>query len=138
MPHRNHHHEGASEKGKGPEHKGDSLMTKGRDMASSAAQAAGEALSNVGEKADDLASSVGSGMESLGGSVRRQGPSEGTMGRMTSGVAGALETSGRYLQREGFSGMLSDCGEFIGRHPLPTVFIVLGIGFLLGRALGGR
>jgi ElaB/YqjD/DUF883 family membrane-anchored ribosome-binding protein len=117
MPHRNHHQEGDSGKGKTLGDKGDSLMTRARDVASNAGQAASDTLASAGQKADEMAASVGSGMESL---------------------AGSLERTGRYLKKEGVTGMIEDCGEFISRHPFPTVLFAVGFGFLLARALSGR
>src|SRR5262249_11895743 len=117
MPQRNHHQEGASEKGKAPGDKGDSLMTRARDVMSNAGQAASDTLTSAGEKADEMAASVGSGVKSLGGT---------------------LERTGRYLQKEGVTGMIEDCGEFISRHPFPAVLFALGLGFLMARALSGR
>lgn len=92
-----------------------------------------ETAATVGRKAEDAAGAVGSSMQSLAGTVRERGPREGVFGNASSQVAGALETSGRYLQEEGFSGMMDDVTGLIRRNPLPAVLIGIGIGFLLAR-----
>jgi hypothetical protein len=98
MPHRNHHQEGASEKGKTPGNTGDSLMTRARDVVSNAGQAASDTLTSAGQKADEMAASAGNG----------------------------------------FTGMIEDCGEFVRRHPVATMLMCFGFGFLMSQALRGR
>jgi len=106
---------------------------------SSTASAAGTALSNtastVGQKADDAAAGVGTGLKSVAGTIRQQGPHEGMLGQATSTVAGAIESTGQYLSEKQLSGMADDMASMIKAHPIPAVLIGLGVGFLLGRAL---
>jgi ABC-type transporter Mla subunit MlaD len=106
---------------------------------SSTASAAGTALSNtastVGQKADDAAAGVGTGLKSVAGTIRQQGPHEGMLGQATSSVAGAIESTGQYLSEKQLSGMADDVASMIKAHPIPAVLIGLGVGFLLGRAL---
>jgi len=113
------------------------VVDKAKQAASTVAEKArdiaGNVASNVGEKADTAVSSVGSGMQSLAGTIRDKAPSGGVLGGAASGVAGALDSSGRYLEEQGLSGIADDLTTLIRRHPLPAVLIGVGVGFLLAR-----
>ena len=100
----------------------ESFTEKAKDVASA-----------VGDKADTAVSSVGGGMQSLAGTIRDKGPSSGVLGGAASGVASALDTSGRYLEEQGLSGIADDMTHLIRRHPIPAVLIGIGLGYLLAR-----
>jgi hypothetical protein len=104
-----------------------------KDMAAHAGQAVGNAATTVGHKAEDAVGSVGKGMESLGEKVREKGPEHGILGKATGAVAGALETSGKYLEDKKISGMAEDLTNIIKRNPIPALLIGVGLGFLLAR-----
>jgi hypothetical protein len=72
-------------------------------------------------------------MESLAGTIRDRGPQEGLLGRATTGLASTLDTTGRYLEEQGVSGMVNDLTNMIRNHPLPAILIGVGIGFMLAR-----
>jgi hypothetical protein len=110
------------------------VMDSARDMASSATKKAGEAASYVGNKAEDATSSVGSGMKSLGGTIREYTGREGMLGSAGSAVADTLESSGRYLEESGLSGIGEDLTGMIRRNPVPALLIGIGLGFLIARA----
>jgi len=109
-------------------------MDKAKEMASSVAHTAGNVASAVGRKAEDATSAMGSGIKSLGGTIREQGPHSGMLGSATSGVAGALETSGRYLEEHGLSGIGEDLTNLIRRNPFPALLVGIGVGYLIARA----
>lgn len=111
------------------------VADKAKDAASGLAKGAGDVASAVGQKAEDAASAVGGGMRSLAGTMRENLPSEGVLGSATRGVAGAIDSTGRYLQEEGLSGMMDDVTNLIRRNPLPALLVGVGIGFLLARTL---
>src|SRR5262245_26750536 len=122
------------DEGRTGEHAGtQGMVEKAKDVASEATRAAGEVASNVGRRAEDAASAVGGGMQSLAGTIREKGPREGVFGTGSSTVASGLESGGRYLQEEGFSGIVDDLSGVIRRNPIPAVLIGVGIGFLLAR-----
>ena|SRR5437879_5358762 len=109
------------------------------DMASTAAHrtkdAAARVVRRIGDKAEETTSAVGTGIESLGHSIREQGPQEGVMAAASSAVAGTLENSGRYLQQQGLEGIGQDVTKMIRRYPIQSVLIGIGIGFLLARTI---
>lgn len=102
-----------------------------RSAASAAGDIASDTLSTSGRKADDAASSLGSGMKTLGSTIRSNAPREGTMHSAASHVARTLESGGDYLQEEGFTGMMDDLGGLIRRYPVPALLIGIGLGFCL-------
>jgi len=114
------------------------VLNKGRDIGATVANKAGETASYVGKKAEDAACAVGTGMKNLAGTIREKTPDKGMMGSATSAVADTLESGGRYLERQGFSGMGEDLTNMIRRNPIPSVLLCLGVGFLLARATNSR
>jgi hypothetical protein len=74
-------------------------------------------------------------MENLGETVRQKGPESGFLGQATRSVAGALESSGQYLENKKLSGMAEDVTDLVRNNPIPALLIGIGLGFLLGRAL---
>jgi len=126
--------------------KGEELLDKGKDMASEAVDKAKGMAANVASKAsdlaatatnkaDDAAAAVGGGMKSMAHSIKDNLPREGMIGSASSAVARSLESSARYLEEEGVSGMAEDLTNLIRRNPIPALFIGIGIGFLVARSL---
>jgi len=109
------------------------LVDKAKQVAGNVADKARDLASNVGDRVDSGVSSVGKGMESLAGTIRDRGPSSGMLGNATSGVAGAMDSTGRYLEEQGLSGMAEDLTGVIRRNPIPAVLIGIGLGYLLAR-----
>src|SRR5438132_46992 len=91
---------------------------KMQNMASAAAQQAGEAATYVGHKAEEATSAVGSRMRDLGSSIREHTPSSGMLGKTSSAVADSLESGGRYLEEQGLQGIGRDLTELIRRNPI--------------------
>lgn len=100
------------------------------EKAKGAAAVAGRAASQA---VDSATCSAGSGLQSAAEGVRGYGPQEGMMGRATSAVAGALDSSGRYLSEEGMSGIAEDLTGMIRRYPVASMLVGVGVGFLLAQ-----
>jgi len=115
--------------------------SKAGDMASNAASKIGDmassAASTVGKSAEKWTSAAGSSVRQLGETLKEKGPHEGMLGGATRTVADTIQQGGRYIEQEGLSGMADDLTELIRRNPLPAVLVGLGVGFLIGRTLGG-
>jgi hypothetical protein len=99
-----------------------------RDAASSVSHAAAE-------QAKQAASTVAGGMHSLAGSIREHAPSQGMIGNAAGSVADSLDSGSRYLQQEGFGGLVDDVANTVRRNPISCVLCCVGVGFLLGWAL---
>jgi ElaB/YqjD/DUF883 family membrane-anchored ribosome-binding protein len=122
-----------NQKGENMENQASSVMDTARNVAENVKDRAKQAGDFVRDKADNAASSAGKGMENLASTIRDKGPREGILGQATSGVAGALDSTGRYLDEQGVSGMVDDLTGLIKNHPVPAVLIGIGLGFLLAR-----
>jgi uncharacterized protein YjbJ (UPF0337 family) len=114
------------------------VADKARDMASSVADRAKDAASNLGKKAESGLDAVGSGLTSAAGTIRENLPNEGMLHNVGASVAEGLESGGRYLREEGFSGMADDLTDMIRRNPIPALLVGVGVGFLLARATSSR
>ena len=105
------------------------------EQAKAAMHKAEEAASAVGQRAEDATHAAGAGLKSLGGTVRGYSPDRNVVRDATNCVAETLENTGKYLEEEGLSGMAHDMTNLIKRNPIPALFIGVGVGFLLARAL---
>jgi hypothetical protein len=104
-----------------------------KDAASTVAHKVSDAGSYVAHKAEDATSAVGCEMKSLAGTIREKGPHDGMLGNASSAVANTLESAGRELQEHGLSGIADDITNTVRRHPVPSVLIGIGLGFMLAR-----
>jgi hypothetical protein len=111
------------------------VADKARDVASNVADKAKDTASTLGQKAEDATQAVGSGMQSLAGTMRDKLPQSGPLGAASSTLASGLENTGRYLKEEGLSGVAEDLTNLIRRNPLPAMFLGIGLGFVLARAI---
>jgi hypothetical protein len=109
------------------------FIDKAKDVAGNVAGKVGDAASWAGNRADDAASGVGSGMKSLGETIREKGPQSGILGGATSSVGNAMASAGEYLEDKGLSGIGGDITDMIRKNPIPAILIGIGVGFLLAR-----
>jgi hypothetical protein len=111
------------------------MASKAGDMASKVANQASDMASKVvhkvGDTAESATSSVGSGLQSAAGALRENMPNRGMLGSAAGAVADTLESSGRYLEDKGLSGMSDDIAGVIKRYPIPAVLLALGLGYLI-------
>jgi len=111
---------------------------KAKSATSSVMHSAEDAATYVGKKADDGVHAVGSTLKSFGDTVRHQAPGRDMLKDGMCAVADTLENTGKYLEEEGISGMAEDMTNLIKRNPIPALFVGIGVGFLLARALSPR
>jgi ElaB/YqjD/DUF883 family membrane-anchored ribosome-binding protein len=111
---------------------------KAKQAASSVADKAKQVASSVGDRAESAVTGAGKGMENLAQTIRDRAPHEGVLGSAASGVASTLESSGRYLEEQGLSGIADDVTNLIRRNPIPAVLIGIGVGFMLARLTNPR
>jgi hypothetical protein len=110
------------------------MVDKARDTASAIGQKVSGSASSVGQKAEDAMQSMGSGMQSLAGTIREKMPHDGTLSSAGSAVADTLERGGRYLKEEGLSGIGQDLTNVVRKHPVPALFLAMGVGYLIARS----
>lgn len=123
---------------------------KASELASAVGEKARETASNLGHKAQEYASSAagaagartddalaaaGQGMSSLAGTIRQRAPQEGMLGTAAEYVAGGLEAGGDYLTEHGVRDIGEDVSRLVRQHPLPSLLVVFGLGYMFGRVL---
>jgi hypothetical protein len=108
---------------------------KVQSAVSSAKDKAQEMASAAGKRAEEATTALGEKVQSLASSLREKAPREGMLGTASGTVADTLDSAGRYLREEGLAGMAEDLTEVIRRNPIPAMFVGIGIGFLLAKAL---
>jgi ElaB/YqjD/DUF883 family membrane-anchored ribosome-binding protein len=104
--------------------KGKDLMDGGRKM-----------MGDLEQKAGDAVASVGGQVRKAAGTLRERLPHEGMIGSAAESVAGTLESGATYLEEHDLRAMADDVAGVIRTHPIQSVLIGIGIGFLLGRTL---
>ena len=114
------------------------VSDKARDAACTVSKEGQQAASYLGQRAEDATEVVGNRLKTAGEAIRQNAPHDGVLGKASSAVAKTLEDTGSYLQREGLEGMACDMANMIKRNPIPSLFIGVGIGFLLARATTSR
>lgn len=104
--------------------------------AASVGHMASQAASTVGKTADNLTASAGSGIRSFGDTISKDTPHDGILGAASQSVANTIKESGKYIEDAKLSGMLEDVSDLIRRNPMPAILIGVGVGYLIGRAMG--
>lgn len=67
-----------------------------------------------------------------------QSSETGIVDEVSSAVSNAIESTSRYLQDQGLKDMAEDLKRVIQRNPIPALLVGIGLGFLIGRAMGPR
>jgi ElaB/YqjD/DUF883 family membrane-anchored ribosome-binding protein len=110
-----------------------SLAARAKDKAKDWAQTAGDKAKEwahtAGERVDHARESVGEGLESMGSGLKERGRSASEV------VGDKLEAAGHYLREHDFSGMADSMKDVVRRHPMQSVFVGIGLGFVLARAM---
>jgi uncharacterized protein YjbJ (UPF0337 family) len=112
----------SQDKTSGPEAAAETAMREAERVSSAAAS---HATAAVGEKIGSLADVI-----------REKAPHEGAVGTAATTVAEKLDVAGSYLQKKSLEHIGGDLSGLIRRHPVPSLLIGLGIGYLLGRTRG--
>ncbi|MBI4408265.1 MAG: hypothetical protein HY561_01070 [Gemmatimonadetes bacterium] len=108
---------------------GSGMVRRIRGRASDAAESGKNALA---ERIDSL----GEGIEGRARTLERQGGIPGTAGRGLHRVGDVLEDSADYLRTHEIPEIRDDMRTRIQRHPLLSMGIAMGAGYLMGRILG--
>jgi ElaB/YqjD/DUF883 family membrane-anchored ribosome-binding protein len=90
--------------------------------------------SQAADKADAATTTVGSKMTDVAQTLRNKAPASGPVGTAAATTADSLEKAGSYLQQQDLVGMRSDLESLIRRHPMESLLIGLGVGYLLARS----
>lgn len=105
------------------------VKDKASDIADNVQQASGQAA----ERADQAMSTAGERITDFAQTIRQQAPASGTAGQVATTAADALERSGQYLQQSNLNDVRTDLEGFIRQHPVESLLVGVGVGFLLAR-----
>ena len=115
-----------------------SAVEGGEHLAGSAMDRTREMQGRVSEKTDEALGNVGERMSSLAGTLRERAPKEGRVGDALDAVADRLESSGQYLSEHGISDIAQDVTSLVKRYPMQSLWIGLGVGFLVGNLASSK
>ena len=106
-----------------------------KDRAQQAASKAQDIGQQAVDRADDATTTVGEKMTDAAQAIRERAPATGTVGNVADTAATTLERAGTYLQQQDLADMRSDLENIIRRHPIESLLVGLGAGYLLARSM---
>jgi len=109
------------------------VADKAKGIASDLTDKARNVASTVADKADDWTGKAGGAVRTAGTALRDHGPDSGMLGSAKNAVADTLDRGGRYIEKEGLSGMADDLTEMVRKNPLPALLLGVGVGYLLAK-----
>jgi uncharacterized protein YjbJ (UPF0337 family) len=98
------------------------------------AQMAASGGNRMGEAVTAAAQDVASRLSETAGQVSAK--AQETASTAASTVADIVKGAGVYLQEKGMDQIPGGLADIIGRYPISSLLIGMGLGFLLGRSLG--
>ena len=111
------------------------------EMALHAGSAVGEianqAACDVSKRADELTANAGVGIQGLGNRISQNAPHTGVLGNASQAFARSVKDGGEYIEGAKLSGMTEDLAQLVRRNPIPAILIAVGLGWFVGRKLGG-
>jgi len=87
------------------------------------------------DRADVAATAVGEKMTDAAQTIRDNAPTSGPIANAADTAATTLERAGSYLQQQDLADMRADLEGIIRRHPLESLLVGLGVGYLLARRM---
>lgn len=114
------------------------LRARAEKLKDQVASKAGQIKERVATKADSATSHLGERLDDVSESVRERVAGEGRMRSAARAVAGSLHDAGGYLKEHNVRSMVVDIGHVIRRHPVKSLLIGAGVGYLIARAIRNR
>jgi ElaB/YqjD/DUF883 family membrane-anchored ribosome-binding protein len=105
-----------------------------KDTAQQAADKAQQLGEQAVERADAATTAVGERMTDAAQAIREKAPASGAAAQLADTAANTLERAGSYLQEQDLAAMRADLEGLIRRHPIESLLIGMGIGYLLARS----
>jgi methyl-accepting chemotaxis protein len=106
------------------------VKDKAQEVADKAQQVGAQAV----DKVDAATTDVGTKMTDVAQTIREKAPISGPVADAANTAATTLERAGTYLQEQDLADMRADLEGIIRRHPIESLLIGLGIGYLLARS----
>lgn len=92
----------------------------------------------VQDKVDDAIHGAGESVVKLAAKIDSAGPAEGKVHDAVHKVAEQVRSGGDYLSEQSVDSFRGDLTRFVRRHPLASISMALGVGFLIGITLVRR
>ena len=86
-------------------------------------------------RADVVTTTVGEKMTDVAGVIRQKAPASGPIADAADTAADTLQRAGTYLQQQDLADIRADLEGLIRRHPLESLLVGLGLGYLLARSM---
>jgi ElaB/YqjD/DUF883 family membrane-anchored ribosome-binding protein len=112
----------------------DTMRDKAEDVVSDVKDKATQVGSQVADKADAATTTVGEKMTDVAQTIRQKAPVSGPVADAADTAADTLQRAGTYLQEQDLADMRADLEGIIRRHPIESLLIGLGVGYLLARS----
>jgi len=106
-----------------------------KDKAQQVADKAQDIGQQAVDRADDATTTVGGKMTDVAQTIREKAPMSGPVANAADTAANTLERAGTYLQEQDLADMRSDLEGIIRRHPIESLLVGLGVGYLLARSM---
>jgi ElaB/YqjD/DUF883 family membrane-anchored ribosome-binding protein len=105
-----------------------------KDKAQQVADQAQDLGQQAVDRADATTTIVGEKMTDVAQTIREKAPMSGPMANAADTAASTLERAGTYLQQQDLADMRADLEDIIRRHPIESLLVGLGVGYLLARS----
>ncbi len=106
-----------------------------KDKAQQVADKAQDLGQQAVDRADATTSTMGEKMSDVAQTIREKAPMSGPMATAADTAANTLERAGTYLQQQDLADMRADLEDIIRRHPIESLLVGLGVGYLLARSM---
>jgi ElaB/YqjD/DUF883 family membrane-anchored ribosome-binding protein len=110
------------------------VKDKATEIASDVRERASDAGAQAADTIDDAMTATGGRMTDAAQTIRDKAPAEGKVADVAAVAATALERGGTYLQQSDLNDVQSDLERMIRQHPIETLLVGLGVGYLIARA----
>jgi ElaB/YqjD/DUF883 family membrane-anchored ribosome-binding protein len=113
----------------------DTMRDKAEDVVGDVKDKATQVGSQMADKADAATTTVGEKMTDVAQTIRQKAPASGPMADAADTAADTLQRAGSYLQEQDLADMRADLEGLIRRHPVESLLIGFGLGYLLARGM---
>jgi ElaB/YqjD/DUF883 family membrane-anchored ribosome-binding protein len=111
------------------------LRDKAQDVAGDVKDKAQQLGAQVADKADVTTTAVGEKLTDVAQTLRERAPASGSLGDAADTAADTLQRAGTYLQQQDLSDIRADLEGIVRRHPMESLLVGLGLGYLLARSM---
>lgn len=113
----------------------DAMRDKAQETVDNIKDRAQEVSSQVADKADSATTRIGTKMTDAAQTIRERAPSSGPVSEVADTAAQTMERAGTYLQEQDLAGMRADLEGVIRQHPIESLLVGFGVGYLLARSM---